>query len=223
MSNAWNWTVRLGEIAVVATLVAAAVAVAISTVGMVAASRMDADTRADIRCFLGVADPSTPEGQACLSAKLEEQSALHAERMREADSRLALAEGELARLGDAEERARRAERLAAERINELEGLEDELEAFNTFDVQNDGILGLGGSVTTGIRWTSLLNQQIEEQWCYILRTNSAGVEVRVFLGDSDGSGRPDWRPPHDASLQEIGLSPADFERLKGLCQFRREG
>lgn len=200
MSNAWNWTVRLGEIAVVGTLVAGAVGVAISTVGMVAAERMSAETRSDLACLVGVAEPNTPAGEACIATRMAPIIAAHEDQLardRAAhEARMAEAAEALAQI---ERRARAAmstTRLIYQRLGEVDGRYIFMAVAYDDPATRTGFIG---------------------RWCFAARDTS-GPDPRLLISTYDAMGavtgtlRTDGQDP-----QAFGLSPAGVVEARRLC------
>ncbi len=81
-----------------------------------------------------------------------------------------------------------------------------------------------GSVTTGIEYDASNSQMINDQWCYVDRRYksdgwSSVQKITVDLGSIRSGKNLEDVTYSKAKHGSIGVSKADFERAKKLCQF----
>lgn len=101
------------------------------------------------------------------------------------------------------------------RQRELEALNGQVENYSQFQ---DVTLPFG-SVTTGIRFASVLEPEAwSESWCYMDRT-VRGLPRKVTLGNRSAGEAVRWSRVSAAQLRDADLTRAQMEWAKAACQF----
>jgi|GEM_PF-7055774 len=78
---------------------------------------------------------------------------------------------------------------------------------------------LAATVSTGWSYHRTRWPKFDTAWCYMYRTSSEGVQIKVDIGDLNYGQKPIWSMPSPATLNATSLTQADILAARSACQF----
>ncbi len=146
----------------------------------------------DIRCVLGIPAQGSPCVRDEIEALTKARSNIEAER------------NALARKIEETEKRRA----------ELEALNNSVENYSLFESENLSF----GSVTTGVKFTSVLEPEIwSSAWCYLSIDTGGAASTRIDLGRKTRGQAISHAEITGAILRDTGLTPTQIAQAREAC------
>ncbi len=160
----------------------------------------------DARCVMGF---PAQNGKRCWQQRLKSNQREHHRLMEKNRFKTAILEGLLKSTKAAKDK------LTA-RFKELEGLENQFDNINLFSHKPFK----GSNVTTGVKYKKLsTGQKWTTSWCYWEPTSEIDAQYHIQIGNAAPTGGVKWENPSEETLKKAGVTRADIEAAKGLCNW----